>query len=216
MSDGYNPYGYASKPALEDEFLCEYVDGTMDPVVREAFEEYILANPDLAEHVAHLRLTRQLLCRCGRLRKAPTGLQIRIRRRLTYEMMRTQSPRFPSLLQRLRVYATLTSAMIVMMVVSVIAVTVYYKGLQRQNDYQQVQMNPPVSSFTAFYDRSELPPIFIPKAFQMSSALRPRFSSISSSTSVRSSVMSSGQSGTIREVDPFRYIPSRRRSGIAP
>lgn len=48
-----------------DEWLCEYVDGTMDPSLRAVFDEYLDANPALAEHVERLRRTRDLLCACG-------------------------------------------------------------------------------------------------------------------------------------------------------
>jgi anti-sigma factor RsiW len=44
-----------------DEYLCEYVDGSMDPAVRDVFEEYLASNPGLAEHVACLCQTRRLL-----------------------------------------------------------------------------------------------------------------------------------------------------------
>ncbi|WP_243664019.1 anti-sigma factor family protein [Rhodothermus marinus] len=51
-----------------DELLCEYVDGTMDPAVRQVFEEYLRTNPTLAHHVECLCRTRQLLCQ-----HAPAG-----------------------------------------------------------------------------------------------------------------------------------------------
>ena len=44
-----------------DEFLCEYVDGTIDPVVRTALEEYMCMNPRLADHVRELQQTREML-----------------------------------------------------------------------------------------------------------------------------------------------------------
>lgn len=50
-----------------DEWLCEYVDGTMDPPLRAVFEEYMRANPDLKAHVERLEETRDLLCQCGRM-----------------------------------------------------------------------------------------------------------------------------------------------------
>ena len=48
------------------EWLCEYVDGTMDPSMQAVFEEYMEANPELAEHVERLCRTRALLngCEC--------------------------------------------------------------------------------------------------------------------------------------------------------
>ena len=74
-----------------DELLCEYVDGTMDPAVRQVFEEYLRTNPTLARHVECLCRTRQLLCQHGACRlRAPDGFQARLRQRLAYEMMREQ------------------------------------------------------------------------------------------------------------------------------
>jgi len=48
-----------------DEWLCEYVDGTMDPSLEAVFEKYVEANPDLKAHVERLQKTRELLCNCG-------------------------------------------------------------------------------------------------------------------------------------------------------
>lgn len=74
-----------------DELLCEYVDGTMDPAVRQVFEEYLRTNPTLARHVECLCRTRQLLCQHGACKlRAPEGFQARLRQRLAYEMMREQ------------------------------------------------------------------------------------------------------------------------------
>lgn len=47
-----------------DEWLCEYVDGTMDPSLEVVFEEYVEANPELKAHVQRLRQTRELLGGC--------------------------------------------------------------------------------------------------------------------------------------------------------
>lgn len=49
-----------------DEWLCEYVDGTMDPSLEAVFEKYVEANPELKAHVERLKKTRELLCNCGR------------------------------------------------------------------------------------------------------------------------------------------------------
>ena len=48
-----------------DEWLCEYVDGTMDPSLEAVFEQYVEANPDLRAHINRLKETRRLLCECG-------------------------------------------------------------------------------------------------------------------------------------------------------
>ena len=48
-----------------DEWLCEYVDGTMDPSLEAVFEQYVEANPELKEHIRRLQQTKDLLCECG-------------------------------------------------------------------------------------------------------------------------------------------------------
>jgi len=216
MSDGYDLNGNNDTSTLEDELLCEYVDGTMDPVVREAFEEYLVTNPELAEHVVRLRLTRQLLCRCGRLRVAPKGLQIRIRRRLYREMMHSQSPPFPYLPFRLRSYATFSSAIIVIMVVGMVSGTLYLNGRQVPTGTDTVSAGLSRAAYASFYDQSELPPIFIPQAVSMSSALRPRISPLSSTVFVRSSTLQSNPNGSIREGDLFYGTSLKRRPDLAP
>lgn len=47
-----------------DEWLCEYVDGTMDPSMEAVFEKYVEADPELKAHVERLRKTREMLCGC--------------------------------------------------------------------------------------------------------------------------------------------------------
>lgn len=63
-SDG--PDSGDDPPSYEwlDEWLCEYVDGTMDPSLEAVFDEYVEANPELKAHVERLRQTRELLCNC--------------------------------------------------------------------------------------------------------------------------------------------------------
>ncbi len=79
------PEGYYPDPADQpddqlDEFLCEYVDGTMDPAVRAAFEEFLEANPPLAAHARCLCRTRTMLCSYGgRHRRVSMESQIRAR-----------------------------------------------------------------------------------------------------------------------------------------
>lgn len=70
-----------------DEFLVEYVDGTMDPVVREAFEEFLWMYPEVAEQVDCLASVRSQLCRLGdKCRcQAPPGFQDRLKEHLLEE-----------------------------------------------------------------------------------------------------------------------------------
>lgn len=121
MCDGYYAKADSDHSGLEDEFLCEYVDGTMDPSVRAAFEEYLTANPGLAEHVQCLRHTRMLLCHYGCRRQAPEGLQARLRVQLSCEMMRGQMPQYDVAAEKLRSFAAFTSAMAVMLIVGMMA-----------------------------------------------------------------------------------------------
>lgn len=120
MCEGYND-GEADFSGLEDEFLCEYVDGTMDPVVREVFEEYLRMNPDLHRHVECLRNTRLLLCRYGCRCHAPRDLNDRLRRQITCEMMNAQVPFQLVLSDRLRSFATVTSAVALVFMVGMLA-----------------------------------------------------------------------------------------------
>lgn len=55
-----------------DEWLCEYVDGTMDPSMEAVFEQYVEADPELKAHVERLRQTREILCGCDVPERSPT------------------------------------------------------------------------------------------------------------------------------------------------
>lgn len=86
MCEGYDPLR-RNEPIVPglDEYLCEYVDGTMDSLVREVFEEYLSANPDVAAHAERLREARSMLCSYGCRCQAPRGLHAKLRRRLAAE-----------------------------------------------------------------------------------------------------------------------------------
>lgn len=64
-----------------DEFLCEYVDDTMDCSVRAAFEECLECDSRLAQRVKRLRGTRSLLSQYSF--QTPKDLRKKVRRRLT-------------------------------------------------------------------------------------------------------------------------------------
>ena len=70
-----------NRTSYMDEFLCEYVDGTMDYSVRVVFEECVECDSRLARRVRQLRRTRQLLLEY-RL-KTPKDLRIRVLERLS-------------------------------------------------------------------------------------------------------------------------------------
>ncbi len=112
MREGYHATGGEGCPYSElDEYLCEYVDNTMDPCVRKVFEEYLVVDPVLAEHVKQLRHTRELLFHYGCRHHAPSGLQVRLRQRLGLEMIRSQCPRFSMILDRFGAVLVFASAM---------------------------------------------------------------------------------------------------------
>jgi len=58
-----------------DEWLCEYVDGTMDPSMEAVFEQYVEANPELKAHVERLQKTREILCGCDAPESDPSDLE---------------------------------------------------------------------------------------------------------------------------------------------
>ncbi len=121
MCEGYNAAGEDVHPDLEDEFLCEYVDGTMDPVVREVFEEYVRATPDLEEHIECLRHTRLLLCRYGCRCHAPRDLHDRLRREITCDLVKGHVPFHIIVADRLKGVASVSSTMAVLMVIGILA-----------------------------------------------------------------------------------------------
>ena len=91
MEEGYE-HSEENDFADLDEWLCEYVDGTIDPIVREALEEYMQLNPALASHVESLMETRYLLCNFGCKHKAPSQLQPLLRYRLQNEIVEESEP----------------------------------------------------------------------------------------------------------------------------
>jgi anti-sigma factor RsiW len=52
-------------PPELDEYICDYVDGTMDPAVRGSFEEYLAANPQVADHIETLVSASDMLRNCA-------------------------------------------------------------------------------------------------------------------------------------------------------
>ena len=87
MADGYDASGPQSPDSSKiEEYLTEYVDGTMEPEVLRVFEDLLKQDPVLAARARELKMVRQLLCslRCSR---APEGFDARLRQRLAYEML---------------------------------------------------------------------------------------------------------------------------------
>ena len=73
-----------------DEWLCEYVDGTMDPSLEAVFEQYVEANPELKAHVKRLKETRNLLCECGLPTEAPSDLESEICTEVECDMLQSE------------------------------------------------------------------------------------------------------------------------------
>lgn len=82
-----------------DEWLCEYVDGTMDPSLRAVFETYVEANPDLKAHIEQLNETRDLLGQRGtpsppspeKRRRVCNRVRSRVCRKVECDMLRQQA-----------------------------------------------------------------------------------------------------------------------------
>jgi len=88
MPDGYSCFepSDCSHSAL-DELFCEYVDGTMDADVHEVFEEFLRANPRMADRAERLQRARHLLCQHRCQLDAPCGVKARVQRRLACQIM---------------------------------------------------------------------------------------------------------------------------------
>jgi anti-sigma factor RsiW len=91
MPDRYDQDASLPNDDELDEYLCEYVDGTMDPAVRKAFEEFLRANPELEAHVHRLERTRAL-CTRQSCTHAPSGLQHRLRAEIARDLMGESGP----------------------------------------------------------------------------------------------------------------------------
>lgn len=116
MCEGYDDApepGQSGRTKL-DEFLAEYVDGSMDPTVRAVFEELMRVNPEVAERVCYLKHVRSELCQLNCQCSAPAGFEHRLRRQLAYEMMREQPPVAPDVTEPLSLAAVLASLVLLL------------------------------------------------------------------------------------------------------
>ncbi|MEX0600487.1 MAG: hypothetical protein WD021_02555 [Rhodothermales bacterium] len=159
MCEGYHTTGEDNHPDLEDEFLCEYVDGTMDPVVQEVFEEYVRTNPELREHIECLRDTRLLLCRYGCRCQAPNDLHARLRRELTCELMNGRVPFQILLTDRLKGVATVSTAMAILLLIGFLGGVIVVDTLDEEGTsmasvvlMSQEKSTPPPASFHKLRD----------------------------------------------------------------
>lgn len=119
MDDQHYPAGDECPYSWLNEWLCEYVDGTMDPSLQRMFEAYVQANPELKEHIQELKRTRHLLCRCSDPPSASDEVRARVQGKVECEMLRT--PR--SLKGTIKEYpvTTMASSMAVALVIGMFA-----------------------------------------------------------------------------------------------
>ena len=75
MAEGYN-FDFSDL----EEYFVDYVDGSMDPKVKDAFEEFLRSNPDASVQIADLLRVRTQLCSLGSQCQcsAPEGFQSRL------------------------------------------------------------------------------------------------------------------------------------------
>ncbi len=138
MADGYKKAGDYDFADL-DEWLCEYVDGTIDPVVCKALEEYMQQNPELASHVERLQEARLLLCQYGCSYQAPHGLQPRLRRRLATEIIEESQPVLGGSGIHLISLATITSVVAIILIFAIPSESVTQDSIQRTASPQFIQ-----------------------------------------------------------------------------
>jgi hypothetical protein len=135
MAEGYNDGQAEPLDEGMDEFLCEYVDGSMDPVVLKAFEEYLRANPHMAEHAQCLCQARELLAThvpCPH----PTGaLQLRLKEAIANDLLGESGT---SVTPQLGSFAVVTSAVGLMLMLGMLFGTavVQYRAAP---EYRQVE-----------------------------------------------------------------------------
>ena len=120
VGDGNCPYSWLN------EWLCEYVDGTMDPSLRRVFEKYVQANPELRAHIERLRHTRELLCRCSRMQQQEASAEVRARvqKKVECDMLRTPGSLRDTV--RERPVTVFTSTLVVALVVGMFAGAVLF------------------------------------------------------------------------------------------
>ena len=86
MDDRYDPSDFECNcDQLLDELLCDYVDGTMDPATRKAFEELVSRDQSVARYLEGLREAHSLLSNTGQCVCAPKQFHSKLRARLNSE-----------------------------------------------------------------------------------------------------------------------------------
>jgi anti-sigma factor RsiW len=141
MAEGYDGEQAAPLDEGMDEFLCEYVDGAMDPVVLEAFEEYLRANPSMAEHVQCLCQAKRFLSQQARCPHATSRLHERLRTAIAQEQLGQSSALLGS---RLGSAAWVTSAAGLMMIFGMLfgSAVIRYQAQPGQEVYVERESAP--------------------------------------------------------------------------
>lgn len=124
MQTPERPFGAApdGAPSYEwlDEWLCEYVDGTMDPSLEAVFEQYVEANPELKAHVQRLQQTRELLGGCTAPDTPSTDPQVEVCTEVEDDLLQTSTV-LPGLGARSAAALGVASAVVVALVVGFLA-----------------------------------------------------------------------------------------------
>ena len=123
MTKGYNSEPGQYDCMQFDVLLAEYVDGTIDPVVREVFEELLQQDPDVAAQVERLNLVRSRLCGLGCRCAAPPGFESRLKHQIAVEACCDAYPEEVSRMSGMR-YTTLLTMVVLVLLVGSTAYTV--------------------------------------------------------------------------------------------
>jgi len=145
-----------------DEWLCEYVDGTMDPSLQATFEKYVEANPELKAHIEQLNETRDLLGQqCAPEPPSPEKRQrvcnrvrSRVCQKVECDMLRSQTSLFALAHDHPSVAIGFASSIAVALVVGVFA------GAMLFGPESYPTAVPPASTTAA--DRGPVPPDPVP------------------------------------------------------
>jgi hypothetical protein len=115
--DGHVPSG-GEEPSYRwlDEWLCEYVDGTMDPSLEAVFEQYVEANPDLKAHIERLQKTRDLLCNCGLPKEPPADVEEEVCREVACDEQASSSEAEPDRYRPLTALGVVSSVAVALVV----------------------------------------------------------------------------------------------------
>ncbi|MFT5144447.1 MAG: hypothetical protein ACI80V_003588 [Rhodothermales bacterium] len=142
MAEGYDGEQAAPLDEGMDEFLCEYVDGVMDPVVLRAFEEYLRANPEMAAHAQCLCQAKRLLSQQCACHHGTNALQQNLRIAIAREQLGNSAG---SMASGLGSFAWVTSAAGLMLILGMVfgtAVTTYQSGGSAGQAYMERESAP--------------------------------------------------------------------------